>query len=73
MLEEERHAALGAARGDLADAVDEPRPRVRVRRLERVVVALDPGPEDHLRADVAGEIGGVERLPQCVGAHRVVG
>ena len=34
-----------------ADAVDQPRPHLGVRHLERVVVALAAGPDDHLRAD----------------------
>ena len=45
----------------LADAVDEPRPALGVRRLEGVVVALDPGPDDHPRAEPAGEVGAPRR------------
>ena len=60
VLEEHRDAALACVGSGLADPVDEARPRLGVRRLERVVVALDPGPDDHLRADVARE---VDRLP----------
>ena len=73
VLEEQRHTALGAPSGDLADAVDEAGPDVRVGGLERVVVALDARPQDHLGADVAGEIGGVEPFLEGVPAHRVVG
>ena len=73
VLEEERDAALGAPARDLADAVDEARPRVGVRRLERVVVALDSRPEDHLRAELARERGHVERLGERRAPHRVVG
>ena len=62
-----------AARGDLADAVDEALPRLGVRGLERVVVALDAGPDDHLRAERAGEVGGAQRLVERLGADRVVG
>jgi hypothetical protein len=51
VLEEERDPVLVTARGDLTDAVDEPRPGVPVGRLERVVVTLDARPQDHLRAD----------------------
>ena len=40
------------------DALDEPAPALRVGRLERVVVALDPGPDDEVRAERAGEVGG---------------
>ena len=39
-----------------AEAVDEPAPAVRVRRLERVVVALDPGPDDHRHAQLARQL-----------------
>ena len=73
VLEEELDPVVRAALRDLAHAVDEARPGLRVGRLERVVVALDPGPEDHLRADRGGEVRGVERLGQRVAAHRVVG
>ena len=73
MLEEEERAVLGALVRDLAHAVDETRPRLAVRRLERVVVALDAGPEDHLRSDLAGEAGCSKRLGERVCAHRVVG
>ncbi len=45
------HAVLLALRRGLADAVDEPRPALAVRRLERVVVALDPRPDDEVRAE----------------------
>ena len=72
MLEEERDAALLAASGDLADAVDEPRPRLRVRGLEGVVVALDSRPQDHVRSDRGGEVGGDERLRERLGANGVV-
>ena len=64
---------LGAPARDLADAVDEARPRVAVGRLERVVVALDAGPEHHLRADLAGEARRRQRLGKRVRAHAVVG
>ena len=73
MLEEERDAAFLAAHRDVAHAVDEACPRVAVRRLERVVVALDAGPEDHVRADRRGEVGRAERLGERRVAHRVVG
>jgi hypothetical protein len=67
-------AALLAARRDLPDAVDEVGPRLPVRRLERIVVALDPGPQDHLRADGRREVGGAERLIQgCAPDLRVRG
>jgi hypothetical protein len=73
VLEEELDSALLAAGGHLADAVDEPRPRLPVRRLERVVVALDPGPEDHLRTDEPGEVGRGKRLTERRVPHGVVG
>ena len=50
-----------------SDAVDEPRPRLRVRRLERVVVALDPRPDDEVGAELAGEVDRVERSPDGLG------
>ena len=73
VLEEEERPALGTLACDLADAVDETGPRVAVRRLERVVVALDAWPEDHLRSDLAGEACRSQSLGQRVRAHRVVG
>ena len=56
-----------------ADAVDQARPGVGVRRLERVVVALDPGPDDEVRAEPAGELGALAREPQRLLADAVVG
>ena len=56
-----------------ADAVDEARPGLLVRRLERVVVALDPGPDDHVGAGLAGEVDRLARQPQRLLAGRVVG
>ena len=73
MLEEELDAVLGEP------CAAWPMPSMkrahdsRVRRLERVVVALDPRPDDQVRADLAGEVGGVERELQRLVAHRVVG
>src|SRR3954467_11845703 len=55
--------SLFARAGARARAAREPRPGVGVRRLERVVVALDPGPDDEVRAELACEIGGFERQP----------
>ena len=49
------------------------RPRLGVRRLERVVVALDPGPDDHLRADVGREVDRLACQPQRLRARLVVG
>ena len=57
----------------LADAVDEARPRRRVRGLEGVVVALDPGPDDEVRPDLGGEVDRLAGQPQRLGAGRVVG
>ena len=42
--------------GGLAYSVDEALPRVRIAGLERVVVALDPRPDDEVGADVGGQI-----------------
>jgi hypothetical protein len=67
VLEEELDPALARALRRLADSVDEARPAVGVRRLERVVVALDSGPEDEVGAELAGEVDGVERA-----LHRLV-
>src|SRR4029077_524181 len=39
---------------------------------DAVVVALDPGPDDHLRADVAGELDRLACDPNRLGASRVV-
>ena len=72
MLEEERDALLLASLCDLSDAVDEPCPRVLIRRLEGVVVALDAGPEDHLRAHGRREVRGAEPLCERHVAHGVV-
>ena len=62
VLEEEADPVLLAASGDLADAVEEPSPRLAIGSLERVVVALDPRPQDHLRSDRTGEVGCLQRL-----------
>ena len=61
VLEEEQDPVVGAALRGLPDAVDEPRPALLVRRLERVVVALDPGPDDQVRAELAREVDRRER------------
>ena len=58
MLEEELDPVLAAALGGRADPLDEPRPALAVGRLERVVVALDPRPDDEVRPDRAGHVGG---------------
>ena len=73
VLEEERLAVGGQRGRGLADPVDEARPRVGVGGLERVVVALDPRPDDEVRADLAGELAGVERDLDRRVAHAVVG
>ena len=66
MLEEERDAALARSAPRPAPMPSiEPRPRLGVRRLERVVVALDPGPDDEVRAELAGEVGRLERAPHA--------
>jgi hypothetical protein len=73
VLEEDHDAALGGVLGGLPDPVHEARPRLPVRRLERVVVALDPRPDDHLRAALGGEVDRLPRQPQGVLAEGVVG
>ena len=73
VLEEEQAARAREPLCDLGHAVDQPRPRLGVRHLERVVVALAAGPDDHLRADVAGEIGSLEEdaaAPRCAPSRR---
>ena len=56
MLEEHRDAALARVLCAFADAVEEACPRLFVRRLERVVVALDSGPDDEVRPYLGSEI-----------------
>ena len=63
----------GADLGRLGDPLEEPLPRLRVRRLEGVVVALDPRPADHVRADRAGHLRRLAGDPSRLGAHRRVG
>src|SRR4029450_11337193 len=57
----------------LPDPVEEPGPGLRVRRLERVVVALDPRPDDEVRLELAGEVDGVERPLHGLVPSRLVG
>ena len=71
VLEEDRHAALLRALRRLPDPVDEPRPRVGVRRLERVVVALDPGPDDEVRLDLGREVDALQRAADRLVANLV--
>ena len=73
MLEEELHAVLVADLRRLGHSLDEPLPGLRVLGLERVVVALDSRPADHVRADVAGELCRLAREPARLGARRRVG
>ena len=63
VLQEQDDAVLGAALRRLAEALDEPGPALRVGRLERVVVALDPRPDDEVGADRAGEVAAARRPP----------
>ena len=69
VLEEQLAPVALEHRGGLPHAVDEPCPRLAVGRLERVVVALDPGPDDEVRADLAGELGALEGEAQRLGAR----
>ena len=59
--------------GGLADALDQPAPRLHVGCLEGVVVALDPGPDDHVRAERAGELGALAHDPPRLCADVLVG
>ena len=69
MLEEERDAVVSAPLGGLADSVHEPCPRLRVRGLERIVVALDSGPDDEVGAELAREVDRVEGSLHGFGAR----
>ncbi len=51
VLEEELDAVLVADLRRLGHPLDEPLPGLRVLGLERIVVALDPGPADHVDAE----------------------
>ena len=73
VLQEQLPAVLRAHLRGLADRVDEPAPAVGVGRLERVVVALDAGPEHEVRAQRAGEVGALERQAQGLGARGRIG
>src|SRR5204862_3251730 len=72
VLEEELDAGLGTRLGGLRDPLDEPAPGRRVGRLEGVVVALDAGPDDQVRAEGAGELGRLAKEPPGLGTRRVV-
>ena len=72
VLEEEEPVAAREHLRGLGDPVDQPRPDLGVRHLERVVVALDAGPDDHVRADLAGELRALAGEPHRLRAHRVV-
>ena len=73
VLQEQLAAVLGAHLGGLADGLDEPAPAVGIRRLERVVVALDAGPQHEVRAQRAGEVGALEREAQRLRPGRGIG
>jgi hypothetical protein len=73
VLEEEEDAVLTAALRRLADSVDEPLPTLRIGRLERVVVALDPRPDDEVCAERAREVSGRDRAAPGFLARRFVG
>ena len=72
VLEEDGDAMLLRVLRGLADAVDEAGPRLLVRRLERVVVAFDSGPDDHVRAGLGGEVDRLARQPERLCPRRVV-
>ena len=48
-------------------------PALRVGRLERIVVALDPGPDDHRHAELPASSAPRDGDLQGLGAHRRVG
>jgi hypothetical protein len=73
VLEEQLAPVAPDGLGRLPDAVDQPRPRLGVRGLERVVVALDPGPDDVVGADLAGEVGCLDGQAHRLLAHGRVG
>src|SRR4051812_37819455 len=73
VLEQDLAAVLGHDVGGLPDAVDQPRPRIGVQRLERVVVTLDPGPDDEVGAQRGGELGASPGEPQRLLADLRVG
>jgi len=73
VLEEQEDAVVGAGLRRLADTFDQPGPAVRVRGLEGVVVALDPGPDDEVGAERAGELGRGDRAPLRLLANLLVG
>ncbi len=73
MLEEEQDPTLPATLGRLAYSLDEPGPALAVGRLERVVVALDPGPDDEVGAELPGEVDRIERPAQCLRPCRFIG
>src|SRR5207248_3948099 len=56
----------------LADALDEAAPGLAVRGLEGVVVALDAGPADQVRANRGGEVHGAQRDLERLAAEPVV-
>ncbi len=70
VLEEQLDPVLGAHRSGLGHALDQPPPRVDVRRLERVVVALAAGPDDQVGAQRPGERSRLAHDPSRLRAHR---
>jgi len=73
VLEEQRHAVTRAYLRGLPHAVDQPPPRVHVRGLERIVVALASRPDDQVGTERAGEVGGIADDPASFGTDRGVG
>src|SRR5256885_2186360 len=75
LVEEEQDSALSTNLRRLTDSLDQPGPTFRVGRLKRIVVALDPGPDDEVGAQFAGEVDRRKRLTQrlrprsCVGRY----
>ena len=73
VLEEQLDPVLAAHRGCLAQPLDQPAPRVDVRRLEWVVVALAARPDDQVGAERSGERRRVADDPDGLGAQRRIG
>jgi hypothetical protein len=69
----EEDAVVGAPLRRLADPVDQPPPALRVRRLERIVVALHARPDDEVRADRACELGRRDRAATGLRARLRIG
>src|SRR5207245_8988840 len=70
VLEEELDPVFLAPLRGRSYAFYQPSPALAVRRLERIVVALDAGPDDEVRPQAAGHVGRGQRAPHRLGANR---